>query len=73
MKMWLIVRKRMNVFQPLLLLGCPIKCPNISTTPLRQWGFRQCLPFRWTTLKANVSHKNPVLCHVLRQFSIVLL
>ena len=20
-----------------------------STTPLRQWGFRQCLPFSWTT------------------------
>ena len=24
--------------------------PNVSTTPLRQWGFGQCLPFRWTTL-----------------------
>ena len=24
--------------------------PNISTTPLRQWGFRQCLPFRGTPL-----------------------
>ena len=24
-------------------------CPNIPTTPLRQWGFRQCLPFSWTT------------------------
>ena len=23
---------------------------NISTTPLWQWGFRQCLPFSWTTL-----------------------
>ena len=23
----------------------------ISTTPLRQWGFRQCLPFSWTTLR----------------------
>ena len=20
---------------------------NVSTTPLRQWGFRQCLPFSW--------------------------
>ena len=20
-------------------------CRNVSTTPLRQWGFRQCLPF----------------------------
>jgi hypothetical protein len=25
-------------------------CPNVSTTPLRQWEFRQCLPFSWTTL-----------------------
>ena len=25
--------------------------PNVSTTPLRQWGFRQCLPFSWTTLR----------------------
>ena len=24
-------------------------CPNVSTTPLRQWGFQQCLPFSWTT------------------------
>ena len=22
------------------------ECPNVSTTPVRQWGFRQCLPFR---------------------------
>ena len=27
--------------------------PNIFTTPLRQWGFRQCLPFSWTTLKGK--------------------
>ena len=27
--------------------------PNISTTPLRQWGFRQCLPFSWTTLRGK--------------------
>ena len=26
-------------------------CPNVSTTPLRQWGFRQRLPFSWTTLR----------------------
>ena len=25
-------------------------CSNVPTTPLRQWGFRQCLPFSWTTL-----------------------
>ena len=28
-------------------------CPNVSTTPLRQWGFRQCLPFSWTTLSCR--------------------
>ena len=27
--------------------------PNVSTTPLRQWGFQQCLPFSWTTLRGN--------------------
>jgi hypothetical protein len=26
------------------------KCPNVSTTPLQQWGFWQCLPFSWITL-----------------------
>ena len=30
---------------------CSMYCPNISTTPLQQWGFQQCLPFSWTTLK----------------------
>ena len=28
-------------------------CRNISTTPLLQWGFRQCLPFSWTTLRGK--------------------
>ena len=27
--------------------------PNLSTTPLRQWGFQQCLPFSWTTLRGK--------------------
>ena len=27
--------------------------PNISTTPVWQWGFRQCLPFSWTTLRGK--------------------
>ena len=27
--------------------------PNISTTPLQQWGFPQCLPFSWTTLRGK--------------------
>ena len=26
---------------------------NVSTTPLRQWGFWQRLPFSWTTLKGK--------------------
>ena len=26
---------------------------NVSTTPLWQWGFRQCLPFSWTTLRGK--------------------
>ena len=30
-------------------------CPNVSTTPLRQWGFRQCLPFSWTTLRGKLN------------------
>ena len=25
------------------------QCPNVSTTPLQQWCFQQCLPFSWTT------------------------
>ena len=28
-------------------------CLNVSTTPIRQWGFRQCLPFSWTTLRGK--------------------
>jgi hypothetical protein len=27
--------------------------PNVSTTLLRQWGFRQCLPFSWTTIRGK--------------------
>ena len=27
--------------------------PNVSTTPLRQWCFRQCLTFSWTTLRGK--------------------
>ena len=29
------------------------KCSNVSTTPLRQWGFWQCLLFSWTTLRSK--------------------
>ena len=28
--------------------------PNIFTTPLWQWGFQQCLPFSWTTLRGKL-------------------
>ena len=28
-------------------------CPNVSSTRLQQWGFRQCLPFSLTTLKGK--------------------
>ena len=34
-------------------------CPNVSTTPLRQWGFRQCLPFSWTALRGK-HHWHPI-------------
>ena len=27
--------------------------PNVSKTPLQQWGFRQYLPFSWTTLRCK--------------------
>ena len=27
--------------------------PDVSTTPLVQWGFQQCLPFSWTTLRVK--------------------
>ena len=28
-------------------------CLNVLTTPLRQWGFRQCLHLRWTKLRSK--------------------
>ena len=34
--------------------------PNVSKTPLRQWGFQQCfIPFRWTTLRGKHS-RHPI-------------
>ena len=36
-----------------------LPCPNISTTPLRQWGFRQCLPISWTTLR-DKHYRHPI-------------
>ena len=37
-------------------------CPNVSTTPLRQWGFQQCLLFSGTTLRGkHCRHPNAVM------------
>ena len=44
-----------------------ILSPNISTTPLRQWGFRQCLPFSWTTLGGK--HCRNGSCRYVRALS----
>ena len=39
-----------------------VLCPNVSTTPLRRWGFRQCLPFCWKTLSSkNCRHPIAVM------------
>ena len=42
----------------------------MSTTPLRQWGFWQCLPFSWTTLRVK-HYRHPIgSCrHVRVKFS----
>ena len=34
--------------------------PNVSTTPLWQWGFRQCLYFSWTTCKDVIIAGTPL-------------
>ena len=34
-------------------VGILFHCSNVPTTPLRQWGFRQCLPFSLTTLRGK--------------------
>ena len=33
---------------------CGTLSPNVSTTPLRQQGLRQCLPFSWTIIRSPV-------------------
>jgi hypothetical protein len=43
-----IVQKTVGIFRPL-----NPHFPNISTTPLRQWVFWQCLPFSWKTLRGK--------------------
>ena len=41
------------VFSPFMVKSFLSLCSNLSTTPLRQWDFRQCLPFSWTTLRGT--------------------
>ena len=44
------------LFHPMasnILLLLWINSPNLSTTPLWQWGFRQCLPFSCTLLRGK--------------------
>ena len=45
--------------------------PNVSTTPLRQWGFQQCLPFSWTTLRGKHCW-HPIAIMTLRPYQTVL-
>ena len=49
----LVVLGVVDMRQLLLKVGLIWLCRNVSTTPLRQWGFRRCLPFRWTTLRGR--------------------
>ena len=42
--------------------------PNVSTTPLRQWVFRQCLPFSWTTLRGKHCRHSIALMGVVDTF-----
>ena len=54
----------------------PSTCLNVSTTPLQQWGFRQCLPFSWTKLKGkHCRHRIAVLgvVHTFRPWQQTLL
>ena len=43
----------LNVLNRFHLQTIRKSCPNVSTTPLQQWGFRQCLLFSWTTLRGE--------------------
>ena len=43
---------------------------NVSTTPLRQWGFRQCLPFSWTTLRGKYCRHPIILMGVADTFGL---
>ena len=39
-----------------------IHCPNVFTTPLQQWGFRQCLPFSCTVVWLAYRIYRQMLC-----------
>ena len=43
----------------LIFLSYSSPSPNVSTTPLRKWGFWQCLPFSLTTLRGKHC-RNPI-------------
>ena len=44
-------------------------CLNVCTTPLGQWGFRQCLLFSWTTLTLPASYWRNGSCRYIRAMS----
>ena len=46
------MRKRSKFFTSYVRIHIR-QCPNISSTPLRQWDFWQCLTFSWTTLRGK--------------------
>ena len=58
----------LNLFQGLGLdVSREAHCPNVSTTPLQQWGFRQCLPFSLTTLRGkHCQHPIAVMSYMNR-------
>ena len=42
--------------------------PNVSTTLIRQWGFWQCLPFSWTTLRGKHCRHPIAIMRVVDRF-----
>ena len=56
---WISEAERLlTSFEIQIPFDCWFRCfyqfgPNISTTPLQQWGFRQCLPVSWTTIRGK--------------------
>ena len=47
--------------------------PSVSTTPLLQWGFRQCLPFSWAMLREKHCRHSIAAMGVVDPFGISLL